>query len=81
MTKNERIKRIENLVNSMTEIMREVHPKAGFECENIGDCLYIYGNTEPLAALYILMHSRCADLCFYLDRSSQGSYIMVMAIQ
>lgn len=80
MTKNERIKRIENLVNSMTEIMREVHPQAGFECENIGDCLYIYGNGEPLAALYLLLNFRCSKLCFYLDRSSKGNYIMVMAI-
>lgn len=80
MTKNERINRIENLVNSMTEIMREVHPKAGFECENIGDSLYIFGNGEIIAALYLLLHSRCANLCFYLGHNSEGPYIKVLAI-
>ena len=64
----------------MTEIMREVHPKAGFECENIGDSLFIYGNGDTLAALYLLLHHRCENLCYYLDRSSEGNYIHVLAI-
>lgn len=64
----------------MTEIMREVHPQAGFECENMGDSLYIFGNTAPLAALYLLLQSRCVNLCFYLDRNSEGTYIQVLAI-
>lgn len=64
----------------MTEIMREVHPQAGFECENIGDCLFIFGNGEPLAALYLLLKNRCENLCFYLDRNSEGTYIQVLAI-
>ena len=48
--------------------------------EVIGDRLYIYGNGEPIAALYILLHSRCANLCFYMGHDNKGPYLEVLAM-
>ena len=80
MTKEQRLEQVMRIVDSLTILMKSVHERAGFKMEVIGDRLYIYGNGEPIAALYILLHSRCANLCFYMGHDNKGPYLEVLAM-
>ena len=79
MTKQERLEKLARVVDSLTNLMKSISERAGFKMEFIGDRLYIYGNGEIIAALYMLLHSRCANLCFYLGHDNKGPYIEVLA--
>lgn len=79
MIKEQRIYQVMRIVHSLTILMKSIHNSAGFKMELIGDRLYIYGLGDTIAALYILLHCRCANLCFYLGHDNKGPYLEVLA--
>ena len=80
MTKEQRLEQLARVVDSLTILMKSVHENAGFKMEFIGNRLYIYGIGEIIGALYLLLHNRCANLCFYLGHDNKGPYLEVLAI-
>ena len=79
MTKEQRLEQVMRVVDSLTILMQSINKSAGFKMEIIGGRLYIYGIGETVASLYLLLHSRCANLCFYLGHDNKGPYIEVLA--
>lgn len=80
MTKEQRLNQIVRLVDDLTTLFKGIGESAGFKHEIVGDRLYIYGLGDSIASLYILLHHRCAFLCFYLGNDNRGPYLEVLAM-
>lgn len=70
---------IATLVDYLNILFKSISKPVSFKYEFVGDILYIYGIGNNIAALYLLLHNRVANLCIYLGHNNKGSYLEVVA--
>lgn len=78
MTKEPSLNQIVSLVDYLTILFKSVSDKSGFKHEIVGNRLYIYGLSNDLAALYLLLQNNIANLLFYMGHDNRGGYIEVL---
>lgn len=81
MNKDQRIAKLVQLITVLNSLYVGIGSSVRFNYRIDRDSVFVYGLSDDLAHLYLLLHNGAASTCVYLQHGDNGMELEIMVLK